>query len=113
MPINNILITGYYKKKNTGDDLFEYIAKKLFISKNKYKYIIKSIDEVKSDIDNISSSFDKIVLFGGETLNNYFLEPLSKIKTLNQNIKLYALGVGLGADIEYIKQYLIMPQVKR
>ncbi len=106
----NILITGYYKKQNTGDDLFEHIAKKLFISKNKYKYIIKSIDEVKSDINNISTSFDKIVLFGGETLNNYFLEPLAKIKELNQNIKLYALGVGLGSDIEYIKQYLVMFQ---
>ncbi len=106
----NILITGYYKKQNTGDDLFEYIAKKLFISKNNYKYKIKSIDEVKNDINYISSSFNKIVLFGGETLNDYFLEPLAKIKEFNQNIKLYALGVGLGADIEYIKQYLIMFQ---
>jgi polysaccharide pyruvyl transferase WcaK-like protein len=108
----NILITGYYKKQNTGDDLFEYIAKKLFVSKKKeeIKYKIKSIDEVKNDIHYISSNFDKIVLFGGETLNDYFLEPLAKIKELNQNIKLYALGVGLGADIEYIKQYLIMFQ---
>ncbi len=110
----NILITGYYKKQNTGDDLFEHIAKKLFISNNKqkegYKYKIKSIDEVKNEINYISSKFDKIVLFGGETLNDYFLEPLAKIKELNQNIKLYALGVGLGADIEYIKQYLIMFQ---
>lgn len=109
----NILITGYYNKQNTGDDLFEHIAKKLFVSNNKnesYKYKIKSIDEVKNDINNISSNFDKIVLFGGETLNDYFLEPLAKIKELNQNIKLYALGVGLGADIEYIKQYLIMFQ---
>ncbi len=109
----NILITGYYNKQNTGDDLFEHIAKKLFISKNKpeeIKYKIKSIDEVKNDINNISLNFDRIVLFGGETLNDYFLEPLAKIKELNQNIKLYALGVGLGADIEYIKQYLIMFQ---
>ncbi len=107
---NNILITGYYKKQNTGDDLFENIAKKLFISNKNISYKIKSIDEVKNDINNISSTFDKIVLFGGETLNNYFLEPLAKIKEKNQNIKFYALGVGLGADIEYIKQYLIMFQ---
>ncbi len=111
MPIKdyNILITGYYNKQNTGDDLFEHIAKKLFISNKNYKYKIKSIDEVKND-NSIASNFDRIVLFGGETLNNYFLEPLAKIKEKNQNIKLYALGVGLGADIESIKQYLIMFQ---
>jgi polysaccharide pyruvyl transferase WcaK-like protein len=108
----SILITGYYKQQNTGDDLFEKIAYKLFNSKNN-NIIIKPIEEVKNEVEKSPkscSNYDYVILFGGETLNDYFLKPLSKLKELNQNIKLYALGVGLGADLELIKHYLIMFQ---
>jgi hypothetical protein len=108
--IKQLLITGYYKKQNTGDDFFNNIAEKIFPNnKRNYKTTIKSIDEIKNDI-NSNINYDAIVLFGGETLNEYFLNPLSKIKELNQNIKLYAMGVNLGTDIDYIKKYLIMFQ---
>ena len=103
--VRQLLITGYYKKKNTGDDLFETIANKIFSNNKNYKISIKSIDELNS-IDN----YDDVVLFGGETLNEYFLKPLSIIKEKNQNIKMYAFGVNLGVDIDYIKKYLIMFQ---
>ena len=104
--VRQLLITGYYKKQNTGDDFFENIANKIFSNNKNYKISIKSIDELNS-IDN---NYDDIVLFGGETLNEYFLKPLSIIKERNQNIKMYAFGVNLGVDIDYIKKYLIMFQ---
>ena len=102
--VKQLLITGYYKKQNIGDDLFETIANKLFSNNKNYKITIKSID------DNYNDDYDEVLLFGGETLNEYFLKPLSKIKEKNQNIKMYAIGVNLGADIDSIKQYLIMFQ---
>ncbi len=108
--VKQLLITGYYKKQNTGDDFFENIANKIFSNNKNYKISIKSIDDIKNNIENISNTFDSIILFGGETLNEYFLNPLSKIKLINQNINMYALGVNLGADIEMIKHYLIMFQ---
>ncbi len=105
--VKQLLITGYYNKQNTGDDMFYIIAEKLFINNKKYKTTIKSID----DINNINNVIcDAIVLFVGETLNEYFLEPISKLKEKNQNIKIYAFGVNIGEDIDYIKHYLIMFQ---
>jgi polysaccharide pyruvyl transferase WcaK-like protein len=106
----DLLITGYFNKQNTGDDYFEHLAKQLFSSNRKYKITIKSIDNVKSNIEAISKLYTQIVLFGGETLNEYFLKPLAKIKKINQNIKLYAVSTGLGADPSMIKQYLVMFQ---
>ncbi len=105
--VKQLLITGYYKKQNTGDDYFENIANKIFSNNKNYKITIKSIDSINTEQD---INYDEILLFGGETLNEYFLNPLSKIKEQNQNIKLYAMGVNLGADIDYIKKYLIMFQ---
>ena len=104
--VRQLLITGYYKKQNTGDDFFENIANKIFSNNKNYKITIKSIDE----INIIDNNYDDVVLFGGETLNEYFLKPLSIIKEKNQNIKMYAFGVNLGVDIDYIKKYLIMFQ---
>ena len=103
--VKQLLITGYYNKQNTGDDLFYNIAEKLFINNKNYKTTIKSIDDINNNI-----YYDSIVLFGGETLNEYFLGPISKLKEANQNIKIYAFGVNIGEDIDYIKHYLIMFQ---
>ncbi len=104
-----IIITGYYKKDNTGDDIFEKVANKLFISNKQYEYNILSIDQLKSQSQG-QILIDSIILFGGETLNEYFLSTLSLIKNQNQHIKLYALGVGLGADIDELKYYIPMFQ---
>ncbi len=78
----NLVITGYYKQSNLGDDLFEYIAKQIFK---------KNI--VPIDIINLYNTCDRVILFGGETLNNYFLDKLIKLWKLNKNIKFVAIGV--------------------
>lgn len=108
-----IIITGYYKKNNTGDDIFEKIANRLFISNKSVEYMIYPIETLKKLYDNETKSYDtinSIVLFGGETLNDYFLNTLRLIKQYNQNIKLYAMGVGLGTDIDNLTYSLPMFQ---
>lgn len=108
-----IIITGYYKKNNTGDDIFEKIANKLFISNKSVEYTIYPIETLKKLYDNEVKLFDNInsiVLFGGETLNDYFLNTLRLIKQYNQNIKMYAMGVGLGTDIDNLTYHLPMFQ---
>ena len=94
----NIIITGYYNKNNLGDDLFELYADKLFQSEkfkkqiNQYKIIpITHINDGNIDckIDGQSNIInpDCIVLFGGETLNDFFLDKLISIYENNKKIK--------------------------
>lgn len=108
-----ILITGYYKKNNKGDDIFENIAEKIFLSNDKVVFAVSPIDMLKNIFDNTPEKFaiiDTIILFGGETLNEYFLKTLGLIKAKYQKIKLYGVGVGLGIDPDCIKYYLSMFQ---
>lgn len=78
----NVIITGYYSQSNLGDDLFEYIAKQIF------KKNIVPIEKITQ-----YNECDRVILFGGETLNNYFLDKLIKLWKLNKNIKFTAVGV--------------------
>lgn len=87
----NITITGYYKKDNLGDDLFEKIAEKFFIDSKNIKYNIVSID--KLNFPENRHYIDRIILFGGETLNNYFLDKLIEMKKYNHHVKYVAIGV--------------------
>lgn len=109
--MKKILLTGYYKKDNTGDDIFEKVASKLFVNNKFVEYSIISIDQLKKTYEQLKlDTVDSIVLFGGETLNDFFLNTLSLIKTHYQSIKLFAVGVGLGADPDYLKNYIPMFQ---
>ena len=57
--VKKLLITGYYKKQNTGDDLFENIANKIFSNNKNYKISIKSIDEINNIcINSIDNHYD-------------------------------------------------------
>jgi polysaccharide pyruvyl transferase WcaK-like protein len=103
--IQNILITGYYNKNNLGDDLFLELAKKIF-TKNvllNCKYI--STGEINSNnINELSLWLDTIILFGGATINNYFLDKIILVKEycylyLNKKIiNVYAIGVCCNCD---------------
>ena len=81
----NIIITGYYNKNNFGDDLFELIADKLF-QNDKFKKqintyeIIPITNIIETCINNDDNKIpDYIILFGGETLNDFFLDKLITI----------------------------------
>ena len=100
----HIIITGYYKKNNLGDDLFESIAKNIFLRKefkneiNSYKTI--SIDDL-TNIENMTNC-DRVILFGGETLNDYFLDKLIELYKLKPTIKFNAIGVSCNQDYNSI-----------
>jgi len=102
----NIIITGYYKKNNFGDDLFEIYADKLFQS-DKFKkhisqYKIIPITQIANNILNPKP--DCIVLFGGETLNNFFLDKLINIYENNKkckNTKCLFKAIGVSCNQEY------------
>jgi len=93
----NIVITGYYYEKNLGDDLFLQIAEKIFTPNElrKYKIDATNIQFVKIDSINtneVKKKCDKIILFGGETLNSYFIDKLIDFK-LKHNCRVYGIGV--------------------
>jgi polysaccharide pyruvyl transferase WcaK-like protein len=91
----NIIVTGYYFERNLGDDLFEKIGREIFTEKN-FKQKINKIDFMKIDKINSNEVYfkcDKLILFGGETLNNYFLDKIIEFKNKNSQCEMYAIGV--------------------
>jgi hypothetical protein len=81
------LITGYYNKNNLGDDFFLEIAQILFRKYADKPYNLRFIgtDSIlltnKEYMDELINWCDKVILFGGEVLNNYFLNKLIKFKS--------------------------------
>jgi polysaccharide pyruvyl transferase WcaK-like protein len=98
------IITGYYDKQNYGDDLFKQVALQLsdkMKESNKVDTKIIPIDKLLDNDDVIS--YDRLVLFGGETLNDYFLNILinfkNKLSMLHaNNIKMIAVGVSCNQE---------------
>jgi colanic acid/amylovoran biosynthesis protein len=100
----NIIVTGYYFEKNLGDDLFEKIGREIFTEQN-FKQKINKIEFMK--IDKITSNevyfkCDKLILFGGETLNDYFLNKIIEFKHKNPHTELYAIGVSTNQSYNLI-----------
>jgi len=100
----NITITGYYSKQNLGDDLFEYIARKIFKNCRNIKYNIIPIDNI--NLPENRNNIDRIILFGGETLNNYFIDKLINMKKYNPNIKYSAICVSCNQSYDEITNKL-------
>ena len=100
----NVIITGYYYHQNLGDDLFEAISRKIFLS-NKFSKIFPIIKYVRIE-DLYTSEYIKdcsrIILFGGETLNDYFLDRLLNVWLKNKSIKFNAIGVSTNQDYDTI-----------
>ncbi len=101
----NIIVTGYYEEKNLGDDLFERIGKQIF-SDEKIKPKINKIEFIKIDRINTNEVYfncDKLILFGGETMNDYFLDKLIIFKKKNPNSEIHAIGVSCNQDYKTIQ----------
>jgi hypothetical protein len=100
----NIVVTGYYYEKNLGDELFLQIAQKIFIEDRfkKQNLDIQNIQFVKIDLINtseIKQKCDKIILFGGETLNDYFIDKLIEFKLIH-HCNIYGIGVSCNQNYE-------------
>lgn len=106
----HIIITGYYKKENFGDDLFESYATNLFNNfKQKYSDKITSIKILPIDkicLSQNRTNCDRVILFGGEVLNDYFLDRLIELQKLKSeeksDVKFVALGVSCNQDYNQI-----------
>lgn len=87
----NVMLYGYYKKNNFGDDLFNFIIKKWLLT---YDTIV--LHEVSpSDIHNFDKVVDYILFGGGEIINEYFMFPIiDYIKTNNINPYIYGISIG-------------------
>ena len=75
------IITGYYDKQNYGDDLFNQIAIQLAETMkitNSSDVKIVPIDKLLND--DTLLSYDRLILFGGEILNDYFLNIIINFK---------------------------------
>jgi hypothetical protein len=97
----NIIVTGYYNHNNLGDDLFEKIARTIFIKDkniNKIEYL--KIESINSN--EVTFKCDKLILFGGNVLNNYFLDFIIKFSKNNPSTMLYAIGVSSDQPLETI-----------
>lgn len=118
----NILVTGYYYKQNTGDDLLLQYAQSIFTSKHTshpatttiHTRII-STDALPFDKPDVITELvkwtDRVVLFGGEVINTYFLDRLIRLKyialnTHRKNILFYAFGVSCNADVQEITSHI-------
>ena len=101
----NLLIIGYYYRDNYGDDLLQIVAKRLLAPKYQshgYSLNLKflsseQINPIPEDIDKITKWSDKIVLFGGEVLNSYFLDKLIFIK----NYSIYNLKKNIPNKVKF------------
>jgi len=103
----NIVVTGYYYENNLGDDLFLELAQKIFTEKrfNKNKIEIERIQFVKIDLlitNEVKGKCDKLILFGGETLNDYFLNKIIEFKK-HHYCNVYGIGVSCNQNYNEIE----------
>jgi polysaccharide pyruvyl transferase WcaK-like protein len=106
--MSNFLITGYYFKGNLGDELLMKVAETLFTNNNRQFIGIDTINIYNTSlIDKLIKWTDKLILFGGEVINNFFLDKLIAFRTYSLNkfnkfIPFYAIGVSCNSDYNEI-----------
>ena len=88
------LITGYYGKQNLGDMLFEELAHEIFTQVQKHTYTVVPIDCLLTATDGDGAgagtgacAYDALVLFGGETLNDYFLDIILRFRAQHMHMQ--------------------------
>jgi polysaccharide pyruvyl transferase WcaK-like protein len=99
-----LIVTGYFNKQNYGDDLFKDIAATIFKPNLKYKKqpIQTTIIPIYELVENKTTlDCDFLILFGGETLNNYFLDTLIQFKKINVNPSFRMVAIGVSCNQEY------------
>ena len=84
---SNIVVLGFYNRKNLGDDLFQYILTHHFSAQYQLTFINPD------DVDELPSPVDVIVVGGGDLINDYFMD---NIRELIDGCKCPIYGIGLG-----------------
>ena len=99
-----ILLYGYYNKHNFGDDLFEFILKKYFDSKQ-ILYIVSNSSNL-NEIYKTNLNIDIIIFGGGEIINDYFMIPIFKYIKYNNLYNIPIYGISIGYDNEFNDIYI-------
>ena len=99
--MKNIIVLGYYNRKNLGDEYFKYIFNKIFED-----HIISFFEPNK--INFIPSSTDILICGGGDIITDYFTKHIIKLKyeyekTNNKKIPTFAMSIGITYPNEIIE----------
>lgn len=76
-----VLIIGYYHRKNFGDDLFEYCFKNILLKQEKYQLHFLNFDDLKTLTQTSIKQYSIIIIGGGDLVNEYYFSP--------SNVKLF------------------------
>ena len=96
--MENVLIIGYFFRKNFGDDLFVDIYRTLFTRPELATYSVDfvSIDDLIGHKTHYTKHVDVILVAGGDVLNTYFLNSLIQfINKIKFQGPIYGLSVGM------------------
>ena len=92
-----ILVIGYYKRKNLGDDVFKLVFEnyfKTFVLRNPFfKSCICEISNIDNVIE-IPNDISLVVFGGGDLINDYFITRMKDLMR-NKQIPIYAIGIGI------------------
>lgn len=99
----NILVLGYYNRKNLGDDLFQHILLKRF---SNYNFQFLNPDDFPCEM----LSPDIIFIGGGDLINDYFIPKIADIlDVFDEEIPVYGIGIGFPypklIGHEYLKSF--------
>lgn len=87
----NILILGYYNRKNFGDDIFEYVFNNYFQKEwPGLNYTFITIDDLKEIPENTSA----VIFGGGDLVNDYFYKKIKPF-IYNKTCPWYAISIGI------------------
>ncbi|ATZ80352.1 putative WcaK-like polysaccharide pyruvyl transferase [Bodo saltans virus] len=97
----NIQILGYYGERNFGDDMFEYIFRKIF---SKHKVHIAN----PNNLSNLQNNIDILICGGGDIIQDYFMKKIAMLKknwekTHGKKLPTYAISIGLSYPDQLIK----------
>lgn len=89
-----ILILGYYDQQNWGDSMFQEIFKSRL---QNYNTTFRKLQDFNQMLDDESFQYSKIIIGGGDLINEYFLQEslYEKIRTCIPDIPILFVGVGL------------------
>lgn len=84
--MDNILVLGYYNRKNLGDEAYKIALPRIFPQSN---LIFHNVDDTDIDL----SKYKSVIVGGGDLFNEYFLK---KIKEILKYVKLPVIGFSIG-----------------
>lgn len=89
----NVLVLGYYDRKNMGDECYKYAFMRLFgLSTNIPTLNVQF--KCTDDIDVLPEGIDVVICGGGDIINNYFMTKIQQL-LLGFTGRVYAVSVGI------------------